>query len=208
MRAWFPALCAAVSVALAACGPSGAPGNGLVPANPSAAQITLYSSVPVRSKKATLHIATSVVSINDAPSATALARALDGLRPTGRRCSPADPYLQAIFFSTPPGRPMIATIIDIDTKCGTVARPVAAPLHRAFRETPALAAQLAGLVHDASSVDGGPRGARAGPNGAGASGTASAPASGVPSQPGSAGGSGAGAAAPAARAGSGSGAGR
>ena len=168
-------------LAAAGCGRSG-PGNGLVPANPSAAELTVYVAVPVRGHPAT-HLPSSVVTIDEPEAATGLGLALDGLHRTGTRCSPADPFIQAIFFSTPPGGRMVATVVNIDTHCGTVMRPVHSRLYRAYRETPAVAALLQRLLRGGSSVDGGPFGAGGRPRGPASSG---APPSGSAANPGAA----------------------
>jgi hypothetical protein len=170
----------------AACGRSG-PGNGLVPAHPSATELTVYVAIPARGRAPATHLPTSVVTIEEPAIAGALGLALDGLPRTPVRCPPSDPFIQAIFFSTPPHGHMIATIVNIDTRCGTVSRPIHSRLYRAFRETPAVAAEIGRLLAGASPVDRGP-GYGVGPPptlpaSGGASGPAAPPGSSGPAAP-------------------------
>jgi hypothetical protein len=98
----------------------------------------------MRRGRGATHLPSSVGTIDEPKTATGLG--LDGLHRTSTRW--------VIFFSTPPGGRMIATVIHIDTHCGTVMRPVHS---RLYRETPAVTAELQhllrlGVPHDPPST--------------------------------------------------------
>jgi len=133
-----------------------------VPAGASGAEISQYAAQLRHAKPGMPRIVLTTAVVSAVPTAAALAAAFDALPPTGRRCPASDPYDQAIFFTTAPGQAMRATVVDVDTACGTVQRPVTTRLYRAYRETPALAAELRALLH-ADAVDGGPQAPPPGP---------------------------------------------